>query len=180
MNQASVMNLDDFGPRICILGPSNSGKSTLAQSIGRKQGLPVVHLDRLYHLPHTDWQPRPETEFLRLHDEAIQQDGWVMEGNYMRHLPERLERATGFILLDVSTAISLFRYFRRTLLERDRPGALDGQQDTVKWRMVHHIAVLTPPKRRTYEALYGRITLPKARLATRREVKAFCRVMGLD
>lgn len=180
MNQASMMNLADFGPRVCILGPSNSGKSTLAQAIGRKQGLPVAHLDRLYHLPHTDWQPRPETEFLRLHDEAIRQDGWVMEGNYMRHLPERLERATGLILLDVAIAISLFRYFRRTLLERDRPGALDGQQDTVKWRMVHHIAALTPPKRRAYEALYGRIALPKVRLATRREVTAFYRVMGLD
>ena len=27
------MNLDTLGPRICILGPSNSGKSTLADAI---------------------------------------------------------------------------------------------------------------------------------------------------
>jgi adenylate kinase family enzyme len=27
------MTLDDLGPRICIMGPSNSGKSTLATAI---------------------------------------------------------------------------------------------------------------------------------------------------
>lgn len=33
--------LDDLGSRICILGPGNSGKSTLAQVIARKRGLPA-------------------------------------------------------------------------------------------------------------------------------------------
>ena len=46
--------LDDLGPRICIMGPSNSGKSTLADAIARACDLPVVHLDQLHHLPGTD------------------------------------------------------------------------------------------------------------------------------
>jgi adenylate kinase family enzyme len=50
------MTLDDLGPRICIVGPSNSGKSTLATAIGRARGLPVVHLDQLYHRADTDWE----------------------------------------------------------------------------------------------------------------------------
>ena len=37
------MNLSDLGDRICILGPSNSGKSTLADAIARKRGLEPVH-----------------------------------------------------------------------------------------------------------------------------------------
>lgn len=79
--RTDMHTLDDLGSRICILGPSNSGKSTLAQAIARKRGLSVIHLDQLFHQPHTDWQPRPEEEFLRLHDQAIQQRQWVMEGN---------------------------------------------------------------------------------------------------
>ena len=54
------MTIDDLGPRVCIMGPSNSGKSTLAEAIARARGLPAIHLDQLYHLPDTDWQPRPE------------------------------------------------------------------------------------------------------------------------
>ena len=53
------------------MGPSNSGKSTLAQAIARARDLEAVHLDRLHHLPHTDWVPRPESEFTMLHDAAV-------------------------------------------------------------------------------------------------------------
>ncbi|CEJ49256.1 conserved hypothetical protein [Xanthomonas citri pv. bilvae] len=61
------MKLDDLGPRICILGPSNSGKSTLAQA----RGCVPVHLDRLHHLPNTAWIPRPRQDFMALHCAAI-------------------------------------------------------------------------------------------------------------
>lgn len=181
MKPTSDMNsLADLGSRICILGPSNSGKSTLAQAIGRKCGLPAIHLDQLFHYPNTDWQPRPEAEFLDLHDQAIQQDRWVMDGNYTRSLDQRLERATGLILLDVSTAISLFRYFRRTWFERDRRGALEGGQDSVKWQMIRHIAVITPPNRRRYADMYEGISLPKVKLATRADIRDFYRTEQLS
>jgi adenylate kinase family enzyme len=55
------MNLSDLGDRIVILGPSNSGKSTLADAIARKRGLQAVHLDLLFHLPNTDWEQRRGT-----------------------------------------------------------------------------------------------------------------------
>ena len=108
----TVRPLDELGERICIPGPSNSGKSTLATAIARRRGLPAVHLDQLFHLPRTDWQPRPEAEFLALHDQAIRQPRWVMDGNYTRCLGRRLERATGLVLLDVPMAVSLLRYVR--------------------------------------------------------------------
>jgi adenylate kinase family enzyme len=120
------MRLSDLGDRICILGPSNSGKSTLAVAIGDRLGLPVVHLDRLYHLPDTDWQPRAAGDFLALHDAAVAGERWVMDGNYSIGLPQRIGRATGVILLDVSTLRSLGRYFRRSLVQTDRHGGLDA------------------------------------------------------
>ena len=137
------MTPDELGPRICIMGPSNSGKSTLADLIAGAQGLDVVHLDRLQHLPRTDWVPRPEEEFAALHDAAIMAPRWVMDGNYSRLLPQRLARATGLILLDVSTPVGLYHYLRRCWFERDRRGALEGAPDRVTWAMLHHIAVAT-------------------------------------
>jgi len=89
------MDLSELGNRICILGPSNSGKSTLADAIARKRNLEVVHLDLLFHLPNTDWEQRPKGEFMALHDTAIAGERWVMDGNYAIGMPQRFQRATG-------------------------------------------------------------------------------------
>ena len=164
------MTLDGLGPRICILGPSNSGKSTLAAAIGRARAIPPVHLDQLYHLPQTDWRPRPPADFVAMHDLAIAGERWVMDGNYTRCLPQRLARATGLILLDAPTAVSLVRYLRRSWFERGRHGALDGARDSVKWTMIRHIAGPTRRSRGRYAALFDAVALPKVRLATAAEI----------
>jgi adenylate kinase family enzyme len=175
-----AMTIDDLGPRICIMGPSNSGKSTLAEAIARVRDLPAIHLDQLHHLPNTDWQPRTEAEFVALHNEAILASRWVMDGNYSRCLPERLERATGFILLDIPTMTSLLRYLRRSWFERDRRGALEGGRDSVKWEMIRHIAMITRANRKRYEEMFDRINLPKVKLATTQELAHFYRLAGLN
>ena len=89
------MQLSELGERICICGPSNSGKSTLADAIARKRGSKAIHLDQLHHLPHTNWQIRPADEFVALHDQAINGDKWVMDGNYSNCLPQRLHVQQG-------------------------------------------------------------------------------------
>jgi len=170
------MRLSELGERICILGPSNSGKSTLADAIARKRGLKAIHLDRFYHLPNTDWQIRPAYEFFALHDEAITGAQWVIDGNYTKCMPQRFQRATGIILLDVSTVASLFRYVRRTVstsvFSRSRIGALEGGQDSIKMAMIHHIAMVTPQNRKHYADLYQQLHLPKVYLSSIRAIKA--------
>ena len=166
------MDLCDLGDRICILGPSNSGKSTLADAIGRKRDLEVIHLDQIFHLPNTDWEARPKVEFIALHDAAIAGEHWVMDGNYSVCMPQRFRRATGLILLDVSTLASLLRYFRRTLFEKERRGALQGGRDSVKWDMIHHIAVVTPRNRQRYRAMFEQLALPRLELSSMRAIKS--------
>jgi len=173
------MKLDDLGTRICIMGPSSSGKSTLAQAIGRRCGLTPIHLDQLYHLPNTDWLPRPQEEFAALHDHAVAGERWVIEGNYSKLLPRRLERATGLILLDLSTAASLFRYLRRCWFDSNRHGALEGARDRVNWEMMHHIAVVTRANRVRYEQIFKDVRLPKIGLGSARAVTSFYRENGL-
>ena len=173
------VTLASLGDRICIMGPSNSGKSVLAGAISQMRALPVVYLDQLCHEPGTDWRPRPTDVFRRLHDEAVQRERWVMEGNYSALLPARLARATGLILLDAPTILSLSRYVRRTVWERDRVGGLDGGQDSVKWGMIRHIAVTTRANRRRYEVMFNELRLPKVRLASPEAMKRFFETNGL-
>lgn len=173
------MMLDGLGPRLIVMGPSNSGKSILAQAIGRARAWPVVHLDQLHHQPGSDWVPRPAEEFAALHDAAILADRWVMDGNYTRLLPQRLARATGLILLDVPTATSLWRYLRRSWFETARAGALKGGRDSVKWDMLHHIAVATRANRRRYAAMAATLPVPVLRLTGAAALARFYRDEGL-
>ena len=129
--------------------------------------------------PTAHWIGYPDRRTNAIHDAVIMGPRWVIDGNYSRVLPERLQRATGFVLLDVPTLVSLYRYIRRCWFERDRRGALEGGRDSVKWEVIHHIAVATRANRSRYERMFGDIHLPKVRLASQRALAEFYSVNGL-
>ena len=172
--------LDDLGRRIMICGPSNSGKSTLAAAISHKLGLPVVHLDLLQHLPNTDWQPRPEAEFQQLHDAAITGDAWVMDGNYSRHLPARLARATGIVLIADNRWANFRRYLWRTAMQKDRVGNLKGGKDSLKWDMVRWILIASPKALVRYRNTLPATGLPFIESRSMRELNQLYENWGLQ
>ena len=133
---AEILPLAALGRRIMVLGLTNSGKSTLAVALSSKLGIPAVHLDQLQHRPNTNWEQRPEAEFASLHDAAVGEPAWVMDGSYSRVMPQRLLRATGIIVVTDSLVIRYWRYFARTLFQKVRAGALEGGQDRVNWKML--------------------------------------------
>lgn len=179
MSKVRLPPLDAFGERIMVCGPSNNGKSTLAVAIGEKLDLPIVHVDLLRHLPHTDWQQRPDSDFARLHEEAIAGERWVMDGNYSKLMPQRLARATGIILLGANRWANLFRYFRRTLIEPRRIGALEGSKDSIKWEMIHWIMVVSPKNLAGYRSTLPSAGLPFIEAQSMGELRALFETWGL-
>lgn len=125
-----------LGPRIVVLGPTNSGKSTLAEALGMRLGVPAIHLDQLRHMPGTDWEQRPDRGFAALHDAAVAEPAWIIDGSYSALMPQRLARATGIIVLDETLAVRTLRYLRRGLSRRRRAGGLKGGRDSIKWEML--------------------------------------------
>ena len=87
------------GRRISVVGCSGAGKTTLSRRLARHLGYRHVELDALYHQP--DWQPLPDEEFQRATHEALQGDGWVVEGNYSLVRPQVRERSDMVIWLDL-------------------------------------------------------------------------------
>ncbi len=172
--------LESLGPRICVCGPSNSGKSTLTSAIAGKIGAAPVYLDQLRFIPHTDWQLCPDEDFARLHDEAITGDSWVMEGNYMTLLRQRTARATGIILLGTDRWTAFARYLRRTLFEHQRHGHLAGAQDSIKWDMVNFILFAQPKKRQRDIGLLRATGLPMVQLESMRELNGAYAVWNLE
>lgn len=168
---APLLPLDALGPRIMICGPSNAGKSTLADALARKLHAKAVYLDLLHHLPNTDWHPRRSEEFVALHDAAIAGERWVMEGNYMGLLQQRLKRATGIILLGTDRWSALGRYLHRTLMQTRRVGMLEGSRDRLNGDMLRFILIEQPRKRQRDIALLSGSGLPMVQLETLTDLK---------
>lgn len=112
--------------RILITGCGGAGKSTLARRLGDKLGLPVIHLDRLWWLP--GWEHRTREEFDRLLAEELQKPAWIIDGDYSRTFPQRLERADLCIYLDVDVETCLEGIQARVdeYRSRTRPDMADG------------------------------------------------------
>jgi len=176
----TILPLADLGRRIVIFGPSNSGKSTLAEALSHKLGIPAVHLDQLHHTPNTDWVPRPREEFHALQRDAVAGDAWVMDGNYSALVAERLARATGAIVLDDNHWLRLGRYFNRTLFQHRRPGGLGGKKDSIKWSMIHWFAFASRHNGARYRAMVGATPLPRIFCGSMREVRALYRAWELE
>lgn len=168
-----MVRLEDLGDRVCVLGPSGSGKSTLASAIGEARELPVFHLDQYRHIAGTQWELRSDEQFAALHDTAIQSERWVADGNYSKLLPQRLERATGVILLDITTARSLARYARRLRGAGPRIGGLEGTEEALSWEMIMYIARHTRANRRRRKEIFEALELPKIFLGSPAAVDTF-------
>jgi energy-coupling factor transporter ATP-binding protein EcfA2 len=68
--------------RLVIIGPTGSGKTTLANQLGEILSLPVTDLDTLHWKP--DWQ-EASTEAFRASVAAVSAgDQWIISGNYSK------------------------------------------------------------------------------------------------
>ena len=109
--------------KISVLGYSGSGKSTLAAALGRRYGVPVLHLDRVQFDP--GWVDRPlaakQADTGRFLDENA---AWVIDGNYTKlHFARRMEEADRIVVLAFGRWACLVRVVRRWLRWRGRTRA---------------------------------------------------------
>lgn len=165
--------LAGLGRRICIIGISNAGKSTLAQTLADKTGIPVTHLDQIAHIPHTDWVRRPEADFIADHDATIAKDEWIIEGNYSRvHMAERFAHATAVIWLDMGFWGFLRRYILRSLKSHiHRPGRLEGATGEFSWNLIHYSWKHYPENREKYKDIIARNKTPDTPLIVIRSMR---------
>ena len=126
--------------RVVVLGSGGAGKTWLANELGRRTGLPVVHLDRIFWSP--GWVERDTEEAKRDLRAAVLEDEWILDGNFLNRLgAERLERADTVVFLDVPRLTCLRRAIWRAI-RRERRGDLpDGcpeSWDSAFYRWIWH------------------------------------------
>ena len=115
--------------RVAVVGTSCSGKTTFAQQLAARLGVPHVELDALYW--GSAWTVRPEFH----HDVAVaaEQPRWVIDGNYTAVRELVWSRATTIVWLDYSFPRVFGRALRRTALRIvGRERLYGGNRETVR------------------------------------------------
>ena len=91
--------------KIIVIGCPGSGKTTFAKRLAERTGMPLYHLDAVWHKPDKTHIPREEFD-LRL-GEILLHDSWIIDGNYQRTMERRIEACDTVILFDLPTETAL-------------------------------------------------------------------------
>ena len=170
--------------RVAVLGSSGSGKSTLARALAERLGVPRLELDAVYH--QAGWTPLADDEFRGRVSTFLQQDAWVVDGNYVHVRDLVLHRADTVVWLRLPRRVVMRQVLQRTagriLLRRELWNgnheslrsslSTDPERSIVAWAWTTHA---------TYDDEYDAIAAsPPAGqdwivLRSRREVRAFLR-----
>lgn len=103
--------------RVNIVGPSSSGKTTLARILAEEASLPHVELDTLYR--HENGRvPNSHDIFVARVREVTAQDVWMIDGDRRTVRDLIWQRADTVFWLDYPLPTVLLRYFIRTLRRR--------------------------------------------------------------
>ncbi len=99
--------------RIVIIGRSGSGKSTLSKKIAEITHYPLLHLDSIWHT--TDYSNHAKDWFSEYQKEFMQQDNWIIDGNYGGTFSNRLPQADVIIWLKINKYKAVYRVIKRSL-----------------------------------------------------------------
>ena len=91
--------------KIIVIGCPGSGKSTFSRALHRVTGIPLFHLDIMYW--NKDKTTVEKSEFHRRLAEVLQQDQWIIDGNYASTMQWRLQECDTVIFLDYPAEVCL-------------------------------------------------------------------------
>ena len=91
--------------KIIVIGCPGSGKTTFAEKLKDKIGLPLFYLDAIWHKPDRTHISRDEYD-ARL-AEILALDSWIIDGNYSRTIESRISACDTIFLFDLPVEICL-------------------------------------------------------------------------
>ncbi len=101
------------GQRFAVVGTSGSGKTTVASQITQRLGIAHVELDALHWEP--DWAEAPLDVFCERVTQALNSDGWAVDGNYSKVRDIVWSRADTIVWLDYALPVIMWQLVQRTL-----------------------------------------------------------------
>ena len=106
--------------KVIVIGCPGAGKTTFAEKLAHITGLPLFHLDAIWHKPDRTHISREEFDEKLL--EILSLDKWIIDGNYSRTVEKRIQACDTVFLLDLPMEVCLQGAVERIgKLRRDMP-----------------------------------------------------------
>ena len=99
--------------RVLLIGNAGAGKTTFAKKLAQKLCLPLIHLDSLYWCG--DWDHLSRNEFDSALQRELEKPQWIIDGNFNRTIPHRLQYCDTVFYFDFPTITCLAGITTRTL-----------------------------------------------------------------
>lgn len=157
--------------KIIVIGSGGAGKSTFAIQLGKILAIPLTHLDALFWQP--GWVETPEDIWEEKLKELMQQERWLLDGNYSGSLDLRMQAADTIIFLDFPRLLCSYRLLKRQLMYagKSRPDMNEGCPEKLGWAMLTWVWTY-PEKRRPLVQKKLALYAPGRRIVHLRNPKA--------
>ncbi len=99
--------------RILVLGSPGAGKTYFSNRLSEKLQIKVIHLDDYYW--KSNWIACADKEWNEILEQLLEEQSYIMEGNYVESLEKRIKYVDLIIYIDTSLLESLKGYTRRML-----------------------------------------------------------------
>ena len=116
--------------RILVIGCPGAGKTYFSKKLGEILSLPVIHMDNLYW--HADKTTVSREELIAKLKPYLEQDEWIIDGNYHHTLEMRLPYATDVFMLDMSRKQCIQGILERVEKPRDDIPWIESKEDAAE------------------------------------------------
>jgi adenylate kinase family enzyme len=151
-----------IGRRVCVIGTSGAGKTTVARAIAERRGYTYIDNDAI--IWRANWEPAPKPQIYEIKELATRGEDWVTDGNLGNDPDDELllARCDTLVWLDLPRSVVHWQVLKRSVarvLTRER--LAHGNRESLRIMLSKDSIVLWSiqsfeRRRRRYGELFAR------------------------
>lgn len=130
--------------KIIIIGCPGSGKSIFARKLSEKTKITLYHLDNIYW--NHDWTHLDKEVFISTLNNIMENNQWIIDGNYGSTMEERMNKCEMVFLLDYEVDVCLQVVRERFGKERDDMPCIEVKEDMELIEFIKNHSVESRPQ----------------------------------